>query len=337
MPKENPVARFPGAIWRPIPASKGRKALTVHNRVNLHVAVSEAASLHGAFNKTGQVDSHFYVRRDGTVEQYVDTSERAFADLDGNDATISIETQGGFKNADTEPWTPEQLETLAQLYAWAVTTHGVAQQIASTSQTNASSRGLSWHRLGIDGNFPNLPDARAGRTQRGGGMHYSKSRGKLCPGGGKIGQIPGVFARAQAILGGVETVDRPIPAPASPAPAPAPSGLAVDGDWGAATTTRLQQVLGTAVDGAVSSQDAHWSTRNPGLTTGWGWVASRSARGSLVIAALQRRLGVRDDGLIGPATISALQRHLGTPADGVISRHSRAVIALQTRLNEGTI
>lgn len=219
------MARFPGAIWRPITADKGRRPMAAYNRVNLHVAVTEAASLFGAFNKSGVPDSHFYVRRDGTVEQYVDTGLRAFADLDGNDATISIETQGGVNSPDTEQWTAAQVETLAQIYAWAVRTHGIARQVAWNSQPGASSHGLSWHRLGIDGAFPQLPDVRAGRGQRGGGMHYSKSRGKLCPGGAKIQQVPAIYARALAILGGT-----PVAPSNSSKPAPAPTPTVQEDD-----------------------------------------------------------------------------------------------------------
>lgn len=206
------MARYPGATWRPV-ASKGRKALTEYNRVNFHVAVSEASSLWDYFNKSSSPDSHFYVRRDGTTEQYVDTSQRAFADYEGNDATISIETQGGVNNPNGEPWTDAQRETLAQIYAWAVQTHGIAVQQASSSKKDQTSRGMSWHRLGIDGNFPALPDIRAGRKQRGGGMHWSTSSGKACPGDAKIQSVPSIFARAQAILSGSDNRPGPDPAP----------------------------------------------------------------------------------------------------------------------------
>jgi len=218
------MARYPGAIWRPI-ASKGRKTLTEYNRVNLHVAVSEASSLYDYFNQSSS-DSHFYVRKDGTVEQYVDTSQRANADYQGNDATISIETQGGVNNANGEPWTAAQTETLAQIYAWAVQTHGIKVAQASSSKYDDTSRGLSWHRLGIDGNFPPLPDIRAGRNQRGGGMYWSTSSGKACPGDAKIQQVPGIFARAQSIL----------TSGTGPTPTPPPDDgkLSVDGFWGPA-------------------------------------------------------------------------------------------------------
>ncbi|GAA2228771.1 hypothetical protein GCM10010413_26520 [Promicromonospora sukumoe] len=117
-----------------------------------------------------------------------------------------------------------------------------------------------------------------------------------------------------------------------------PGGITVDGFWGSSTTRRLQQELGTAVDGVVSSQSVAWRDVNPGLTTGWRWVAD--AQGSRVIAALQRRIGMpsgQRDGKIGPQTIRALQRYLGTRVDGVISRESSAVMALQRRLNQGRV
>lgn len=204
------MARYPGATWRPIDTKYlPNRHMAAYNRVNLHVAVSEASSIHSVFNRLGAASSHFYVRKNGTVEQYIDTAYQAEADLEGNDATISIETQGGVHDPDNEPWTNEQIEALAQIYAWAVKTHGIPLQVASTSKTDNTSRGLSWHRLGIDGNFPALPDPGAGRLQRGGGMHYSKSFGKLCPGRGKIRQVNGIYNRAVQIL--------------TPAPTPEPS------------------------------------------------------------------------------------------------------------------
>jgi hypothetical protein len=114
-----------------------------------------------------------------------------------------------------------------------------------------------------------------------------------------------------------------------------PAHIKVDGFWGRSTTKRLQKVLGTPQDGEVSSQSRTWRTRNPGLTTGWKWVSN--PKGSRVVAALQRKLGVKPDGFIGPKTIKALQRRVGVTADGVISRRSRTVMALQKRLNEGRI
>lgn len=131
--------------------------------------------------------------------------------------------------------------------------------------------------------------------------------------------------------------DGAAPAPATaPSPAPAPAAsLAADGYWGAATTRALQRVLGTPQDGVVSSQDTHWRSQNPGLTSGWEWVSDPV--GSQLIQALQRKLGVEADGLIGPGTIRALQQRMGTPVDGCLSDQSQCITVLQQRLQKGTI
>lgn len=121
---------------------------------------------------------------------------------------------------------------------------------------------------------------------------------------------------------------------AKPAPAPAASPAA-DGYWGSTTTRALQRVLGTPQDGVVSSQSAAWRSANTGLTSGWEWVTRPT--GSTVIRALQKKIGVPADGLIGPTTIRALQKRVGTPADGVLSAESKAIAALQRRLQKGTI
>ncbi|WP_243442524.1 peptidoglycan-binding domain-containing protein [Schaalia vaccimaxillae] len=113
--------------------------------------------------------------------------------------------------------------------------------------------------------------------------------------------------------------------------------VTIDGYWGAATTRAVQRLLGLTADGIISSQDIYWQSRNPGLTTGWEWVGSSSAIGSRTIQALQRLCGLAADGLIGPNTIKALQRRMGTPIDGKIDEQSSFIMALQSRLNRGTI
>lgn len=119
-------------------------------------------------------------------------------------------------------------------------------------------------------------------------------------------------------------------APVKPAPAP----LVVDGIAGRLTIRRLQEVLGTTVDGAISSQ---WSGNRenwPGAGDGWEWVDN--AQGSLAIAALQQRLGgLAVDGHAGAKTVSALQKRLGVAVDGYAG--AQTIRALQTRLNQGKI
>lgn len=110
--------------------------------------------------------------------------------------------------------------------------------------------------------------------------------------------------------------------------------LDVDGLWGQETTKALQTVLGTTVDGIVSSQSSSYKDDNPGLlASSWDWTSDAS--GSPMIVAMQAKLGTTTDGLIGPKTIKALQNRMGTTADGCISKPSDCVKALQTKLNEG--
>lgn len=206
--------------------------ITSYNRVNLHVAAG-LGSLFNFFNSPGKASSHFWVSKAGVVEQYVDTRLRAEADLHGNDATISIETE-----SRGEGWTEEQIRAIIALVNWLCDTHGIPKRLATSSQLGEASKGISWHRLGIDGNFPALPSRYAGRRQRGGGMYYSKATGKTCPVEPNIDLIhdrvlPGVLGGAP--VPSPVPVNNPVPAPA-PAPSsrnPRPVGAAVQkGDTG---------------------------------------------------------------------------------------------------------
>lgn len=92
---------------------------------------------------------------------------------------------------------------------------------------------------------------------------------------------------------------------------PKANNIAVDGYWGAETTRALQKALGTVEDGIIS-------------------------RPSLVIKALQKKVGTKQDGYLGPDTIRGLQKYLGTVQDGKLSRPSMVVKEMQRRLNAGT-
>src|SRR5690348_260141 len=101
---------MPGAVWRPITVPGGPTRRTSKGRaVVLHVAASEATSLFGYFNNNPGANSHFYVARDGTIEQYIDTDYQSWTSMEANASTIGVETQGGLTNPDGEPWTPEQV------------------------------------------------------------------------------------------------------------------------------------------------------------------------------------------------------------------------------------
>ena len=106
--------------------------------------------------------------------------------------------------------------------------------------------------------------------------------------------------------------------------------ITVDGQWGVATTKRLQQVYGTYVDGAISNQ---WkSSANQYI---YSAQFNSTMTGSSLIKAIQSALGLKADGLCGADTIRAMQRKLGTYVDGVISPTGAMVEAMQRKLNQG--
>jgi len=115
------MAFYPKAIRRNIPPGTNDPPITPR-LVILHVAASEATSLHDYFNgPSGGVESHFYVRRDGTVEQYRDTAYQADANWDANGFALSIETQG----LAAGPWTAQQLASLKALILWCHLVHRI--------------------------------------------------------------------------------------------------------------------------------------------------------------------------------------------------------------------
>ena len=336
---------YPHAIRKEI--TKHRTPLTVVNRENLHVAVSEALSLFGFFS-TAAVCSHFYVRKDGTVEQYVDTAVRAAADLQGNDATISIETQGGVADAQSEPWTPAQITALQALTDWICDTHGIPRRLAVDSRPGDSSRGISWHRLGVD------PWRVAG------GMKYSNSRGKICPGDAKIAQIPSVLRPVQVVsspapivipVGNGGAVKSWLTVGDNGAPVTALQellrvagyGIAADGIFGNATQNAVrdyQASRGLVIDGIAGVETlAALRAGTPPVHVLTPGVLSRGSTGSPV-AAVQTKLRtmypayarkVLSDGIFGPATEAAVkefQRRSGLVTDGVVGPRTLKALGL---------
>ena len=110
-------------------------------------------------------------------------------------------------------------------------------------------------------------------------------------------------------------------------------GITEDGYWGPRTTAALQEVLGTPIDGVVSSQEVENRSILRACTDGWEWETDPD--GSAVIAAMQARLGCPDDGIMGPVTINALSARYGIEGDGVLSDPSLTVAAMQAALNNG--
>lgn len=131
--------------------------------------------------------------------------------------------------------------------------------------------------------------------------------------------------------GAVQNVSpAPIPKP-NVQPRPQPKHVNhCDGVWGEATTRALQKYLGTVEDGIISHQLV---SSEELLISRFGHTFrfDNTRKGSLCIRALQKKLGVTVDGLIGKNTIKALQRWLDVTADGVCGKNT--TLALQKFLD----
>ena len=117
------------------------------------------------------------------------------------------------------------------------------------------------------------------------------------------------------------TAASPVPQPTSQ-PKPQPKKVNhCDGIWGEATTRALQKYLGTVIDGIISHQLV---SSEELLISRFGHTFrfDKTRKGSLCIRALQEKLGVTVDGLIGKNTIKALQKWLGVKADGVCGENT---------------
>ena len=159
---------YPKAIIKNIPPGDNDPAIKPRLAI-LHVAVSEGESLFDYFStRSGGVESHFYVRRDGTVEQYRSIFWQADANLDANDFAVSIETQG----MGAGEWTPEQLAAIKRLLVWLHKAAGIPYEVCKTWD----GQGVGYHVMfGAPG--PWTPSA------------------KTCPGPDRIKQFKGTLTR----------------------------------------------------------------------------------------------------------------------------------------------
>ncbi len=206
---------YPGAVFKPLgPQTEPR--MTAHDVVCLHTMVGYLSSTDRYFrtsNGAGYAgtESHFGVGGkwggdasrglDGVVWQWQDIAHQADANLDGNPTTISIETADNAASP-IQPWTPAQVESLAQLLVWLCsmeahadcppswTCHREGIPLALIPDTLPGRRGVGYHQQGCD------------PWRVSGGVLWSPSRGKVCPGARRIAQIPAVIARAIEITQG---------------------------------------------------------------------------------------------------------------------------------------
>lgn len=108
------MALCPFAVHKIIPAGSSDPPITARVAI-LHVSASLVASLFEYFrDRSGGIESHFFITITGKIEQYRDTNFQADANLDANDFAISIETAGlgGGK------WNAKQKRAIQRLLLW---------------------------------------------------------------------------------------------------------------------------------------------------------------------------------------------------------------------------
>lgn len=106
--------------------------------------------------------------------------------------------------------------------------------------------------------------------------------------------------------------------------------LTIDGKVGHDTIKAMQSWLGTVVDGIVSGQSNRQKKYLIACVPN-AWNFSDNPKGSLMVKALQRKLGCSSDGIMGKNTVMALQRMLGVKQDGYLGAETAK--ALQRYLN----
>lgn len=149
---------YPKAIVKNIPPGSNDPAIKPRVAA-LHVAVSEGDSLFGWFNgPSGGVESHFYVRRDGKIEQYRSIYWQADANYDANDFAVSIETQG----MGAGEWTDAQLASIKALLVWLNSEAGIKLEECGTW----NGEGVGYHSLFDQWNHAHKPCPGADRIQQ---------------------------------------------------------------------------------------------------------------------------------------------------------------------------
>jgi hypothetical protein len=136
-----------------------------------HIQEGFEAGTNSAFhNRTFKASAHFGNPFHGPPDQWVDTKDKAWAQVDGNPRWLSVEFEGFATRKESKahgvPWAPNanQIENAAQLLAWAHLKYGVP--LRTTSSVNRG--GLGWHGMGGDawGGHFSCPGWKVKRSRR---------------------------------------------------------------------------------------------------------------------------------------------------------------------------
>jgi hypothetical protein len=128
------MALCPFAEHKLIPPGSNDPAITPRAAI-LHVAVTDVWSLFEFFrDRSGGIESHFYITWRGVIEQYRDTEWEADANYRANPFAVSIETQGWAGGR----WNRAQRRAIKRLLLWLHEEHAIPLRKPSR-----------WHGAGV--------------------------------------------------------------------------------------------------------------------------------------------------------------------------------------------
>ena len=138
----------------------------------VHVQVGTGSLFEWFDNPASEVSAHYWIRRDGYLEQYVNQFSEAWAEMAGNPDYLSVETEG----QPAEALTLEQATALAKLLAWCHDDWGLLLKLV-----DHGGAGITTHA-----HYPSgVPDPAWG--------------GHSCPGVVRSAQLPRVLEAAVAL------------------------------------------------------------------------------------------------------------------------------------------
>lgn len=137
------MAWFKCAEHLPISNNTGGQRTQPNIGLILHHAVADGSLFSFFNNPANQVSAHFWVAKDGTIEQYVDTDVIAWHGIQLNANYCGVETEGCVAPPHAEPLTPAQLSSLSTLYAEGMAVHNWPKILAN----EAFNPGFGYHRM----------------------------------------------------------------------------------------------------------------------------------------------------------------------------------------------
>lgn len=178
------MARYPNAVWKgDIPNRTIKGMIHPAQGLVLHIEQGSQAGTDGWFhNPIAKASAHFGIAKDGSVYQWVDTDDKAWAVAKGNPHWYSVENEG-FAG---QQLTAAQIESGANLFVWLSKLDGFPLQLTS----DPAGKGLGHHSMG--------------------GLSWG---GHACPGADIVNQKQAFLNRALQIAG-----NHPVPPPPTPLP-----------------------------------------------------------------------------------------------------------------------